>query len=774
MAQREYLRYSSVNSMEKAQKVNALKDLTLDPHLIQDPYDASANVLHRWKTIGSSPEAQSATPEQRSQVASNYFDKVIEPLYGEMHTKYGAPIPTKENWLENAYGAALKYDIDSAYDSHKWKGFYEGTKDFEQMFKTGATLLGGMLKIDKDLFSSSPGHPNYQQDLDSVKEKGFYKTVDQAAHTDPIAGATIDSLQHAISKDKFWTDINPSTSWGQKATSWAVENAMQLPLYTATGGYTRGVIAGALGGEARVPLTMLLSQSERGKTALKLLLNGAEGAMYCYTQADDADKPSQAMSGAIQLAIMGTIFHVKGEKLKLSDAVSPERAEELAENAEKAEMAKKGFVHGDSEALGKEVALSLRGVSLAGGRPLLSNTISKAFNHLAETEGMSPRAARAMIKMDYTNDPASFKSVYITAAWLRSELKGRLLSTLTPADREELTLKLKDRIRASDHLAAAEETETQEQIQKVAQTPTGQQVVKDVGPENYVKSNMAAAQKAAIETAKRPVDEALDIAKRRGEAALTLKTRTRGVGKSRYVSVSPSWEVYAKKQAKAAGFGFDVKKWLDNLPHDEFVKDLHDFFYPKSLTEAGLDDFESGHVANVGSENPNFLAFMYNFKDRMPQVFRDRLRNEFLDTDKVQRWLSGRALDEPQLERYAQGMRAHIDELLTTEKFKAENANVRGDYGNTYRSTYESPDSPTEYQLQLHVETIEKERELIQEMFKGRPQEARQALTTYNILASARAGAFGEGKQATRIQKQSEIDGLLVQLSKGKRVKWEY
>ena len=176
----------------------------------------------------------------------------------------------------------------------------------------------------------------------------------------------------------------------------------------------------------------------------------------------------------------------------------------------------------------------------------------------------------------------------------------------------------------------------------------------------------------------------------------------------------------------------------------------------------------------MGSENPNFLAFMYNFKDRMPQVFRDRLRNEFLDTDKVQRWLSGRALDEPQLERYAQGMRAHIDELLTTEKFKAENANVRGDYGNTYRSTYESPDSPTEYQLQLHVETIEKERELIQEMFKGRPQEARQALTTYNILASARACAFGEGKQATRIQKQSEIDGLLVQLSKGKRVKWEY
>jgi hypothetical protein len=107
MAIREKTKYASFNSMQRTQKVEALKDLSLNPFLIPDPYDASNNVLQRWKTIASSKEAQVATPEQRAQAADNFYEKQILPLYAEMNKQYGAPIPDKSNWRDNAYTSAL-------------------------------------------------------------------------------------------------------------------------------------------------------------------------------------------------------------------------------------------------------------------------------------------------------------------------------------------------------------------------------------------------------------------------------------------------------------------------------------------------------------------------------------------------------------------------------------------------------------------------------------------------------------------------------------------
>jgi len=772
-AQREAVRYASISSMQGSQKIDALKDLTLDPSLLS-PQDAMSNILYRWQKIATSKEAQSATPEQKKEAAGNYFDHVIEPIYGELHRQHNFNMIQKDNWVDNAYTTALKWDIEGAYDTHWRSGLYSGFADLEQMAKTGFEVLGKVAEPIARLNDKMMG-------LKGTK----YSQVEE--NKQAVSGVT-DYLSKVISHDTFWHDINPNTTAGQTARAVALEQLVMLPIYRATGGFTAGTIAGFTGREAAVPLTQLLSRSEIGHTATKLLLNGSEGAVYGYTMSNEKDRASITASGAIQQAILGTIFHTKFGKIKLSEAVPPERAAELAEAAEKAEMATKGWTHGDVDALTKNIVQSFKGVSLAGGRPALSDVLSKAFAHVAEIEGPKTPETLAEMKaqmrenMDPAKgDPVVWKSIYSTARWIESILNGRKLSSLTAADKEEPTAKLKDAIGKSDALAQAEEEETERQIKQAAQTPQGQKVVKEVGAETYVAANKKAAAKAVQEISKRPVDEALDIAKRRADQvknmrrnkeALTIKVRTSGSGKNRMVAISPDWNVYAGKAAKAAGFGSDMKKWLDQLPHEEFAKDLYDFFYPESLKQAGLDTFESEHVKNMGSENPNFLAFMYNFRDRMPPMFRNKLREELIDSDKVTNYLDHGRLDEPQLQRYALGMKAHVDELLTNEKFK--NPNIKGETGNAYRTTYETMDEPTEYQLQLHDETIDAERGLIQEMFSGRPEELQQALTTYNLLASERVDAFIGGNQKLRVQKNAEIDGLLVQLSGGTRVKWEY
>ena len=57
--------------------------------------------------------------------------------------------------------------------------------------------------------------------------------------------------------------------------------------------------------------------------------------------------------------------------------------------AEKAEAAQKGWIHGDADKLAPEVQQAIKGVSLAGGRPLLMDVLGSAFKHVAETENLS-------------------------------------------------------------------------------------------------------------------------------------------------------------------------------------------------------------------------------------------------------------------------------------------------------------------------------------------------------------------------------------------------
>ena len=776
--QREQLRYNSIAALNHQQKLSALKDLSVNPFELQDPQDAVANTLYRWKTIASSPEALKATPEQKQQAASNYYKSVIAPMYERMNQKYGSPIIPEKVWMENAYGSALKYNMDSMYDHHWQSGAYSGFKDFENLIKTGLVMAGGLLRYKTEGIGSV-ADSQYKPNATAFQDMEAY------AKGAPLVGHLIKSINNAISKDSFWQDVNPDTSWGQKATSFLVENAMQLPLYAAVGGFNSGVLEGVIG-KISVPLTKMLSQTERGNTALKLLLNGAEGAMYGYTMGDDNDKVQAATQGAIMQSVLGTIFHFKGKDVKLNEVVPPERAAELEHEAEKAEMGIKGWTHNDTESLGNAASEAMRDSSLAGGRPWLVKVLNTAFGHIAETEGMSRADIREQMQENLKNDPATWKHSYIVSGWLRALLGGRKLTELTEAEKEDFSNKVMDRIRTSDILTQAAGSE--EEIAQAMKTPVGQQVAKDVGKDNYVKANEMAGKRAVRKAAIKPVDEALDIqeakekAKKKTIPTTRMRTSFRGKGADRSVSVGAyqDWKVYAAKhiaQAKAAGFGTNVAAWLKDLPHEEFNKDLYDFFYPKSLKKAGLDMFESGNVKNVGAENPNFLAFMYNLRDRMPPQYREKLYQELVDTAKVQGELNRRAIDRTQLEKYALAMKAHVDELLAAKKY--EDPNIKGEVGNVYRSTYDEgyTGDPTEHQMELHEEVIEHERELLGQMFKGKPQQLREAMTAYNLLAGTRTKAFLAGEQQLRVEQQEAIDKFLVEKSQGTKepyVKWEY
>lgn len=783
-AQREATKYDSISSMERTQKLSVLKDLNTNPFNLE-PYDASNNILQRWKVMASSKESQSATPAQRLEAAGNYYDKIIAPFYGELSKAHGSEIPDRQNWIDNAYTSALKWNMDDAYDSHWRHGLYAGFEDLENSARTGIVILAGlghMVKADWQAGTDDDMSPDGSGDHSEMASKGIYKTFDKNARAMPVVGNVLRSLETAISHDKFWHDINPDTTWGERARSWSAEQAMLLPFFRGSGKLTEGIIAGATGETAAVPLTKLLSQSERGKTALKLLINGSEGAMYGYTMADDGDKNQLMIQGAIQQAILGTIFHTKFGKVKLSEVTSASRTSELGQLAEKAEAAQKGWIHGDADKLAPEVQQAIKGVSLAGGRPLLMDVLGSAFKHVAETENLSHEELNEHIRSVHEGNPAYWNPTFKISAWLRATLGDRKLSTLSPEGRADLSAKFGELLKHAENLTKAETSEVEQQIKRAMETPQGQQVVKDVGKDAYVQSNKQAAARASKEVGQKPIDDALDIAARRGaiikeEAArrrnrdaMTLKTRTSNKG-GRSVSISTDWNVYAAKKAKAEGLG--TAEWLKGLSEHDFQQDLHDFFYPESLKKAGISLFETEHVAGKGSENPNFLAFMYNFRDRMPPIFRKRLEDDFASASRVQDWQGKtRNFGDDDLQRYAHGVLAQMDELLQTEKFKVPN--IKGEVGNFYRSAFDSPDAITTEQAQLHKETIIQERKLITDMFSGKPAEREQALTAYNILAGDRAKAFTGGQHAERLGKQSEIDDLLVKLSKGKLAKWEY
>ena len=88
-------KYTSIDSMNRHDKIEALKNPKLNPYKLANPYDGLANSLHRWKTVANDAVLSHYTEEQKQTVASHYYDQMIAPMYGGMKI---APM-NKELWL---------------------------------------------------------------------------------------------------------------------------------------------------------------------------------------------------------------------------------------------------------------------------------------------------------------------------------------------------------------------------------------------------------------------------------------------------------------------------------------------------------------------------------------------------------------------------------------------------------------------------------------------------------------------------------------------------
>lgn len=837
--QREVQKYKDIDGMTKDQKLDALKDLSVNPFILNDGYDALTNALYRWKTIATSPEAAKLSPQERDQAAENYWRTMLEPIYSQ---KLKATPVSLEIWKKEAYDRALQWNMDTAYDSHWRSGLYTGFKDYENVLHTGLSALAGMIRSEAAAYGQLHGLKTEKKDIPEI----------------PVLDSTVRSVKRASDIDTFWHDINPNITWQEKARAGVTELAMDLPLYKAAGGFNEGLIGG-LTGEAKVPLTQLLSKSHLGATVTKLLLNGGEGAAYGYTMVDPSERKDAWKAGVAQ-AILGTLFSSAGKNFRLKDVVNPARASELGEAEIEANLGTKGFVKHDVEGLRDEAAQALSGISAAGGRPAVLQVIKSALAHLKETEGMSELEIREGIQNHLEKDAPRWKSTFITSAYLRALLgeQGKKFSEFTPADTQELRKHLIDLIQRGEEgmpkvvaqgkgdtvATVAAEKSSRKPIEQVLdaigrrdttslpadlrgskprygyrdklfelkfEDPrdlaayTLSQTTKNKAHDRFLSWYTQHLPEENLKVhAQRVRDFIKNIAKDGNpeEGPITISSQVKEETKRGFkipegdpgrlrirtkygkdavsYSANMEWIAEAKKRVEEAGLKWnsaDISKWLSKdggISHEDFVDDLKEFFYPKALKE--LDPELTWEYKNeeTGKEWPNFLAFMYNYTDQMPKQFAERLSQELEDTQKFERWFDPKQDLEPQKIDYAQGMYAHIQELLASERYKKPNA--LGQIGNVYQTTYQDIKNPTEHQLTLHKETVDAETELLRKMFRGKKNEPalKQALEAYKIMADARKKAFLKGAQSTRIARQADIDRLIVEKSKGSRVPLEF
>ena len=171
----------------------------------------------------------------------------------------------------------------------------------------------------------------------------------------------------------------------------------------------------------------------------------------------------------------------------------------------------------------------------------------------------------------------------------------------------------------------------------LAKDPAAAKMVKPEQIEKMAQQRMAKDQiKAAALAEKRltqnPVKKATSIALRE-KPVPAIKVRTAytkdrfGQPAVRY-DINPDYNVYLRKHmATAKSQGKTLTEFFKDMSDEDFKDDLSKHFYPKGLQKAGV--FFEHQNTREGTQNPNFLAFMYNYTHLMPREFGKNLSNGF-------------------------------------------------------------------------------------------------------------------------------------------------
>ena len=773
--------YASFDNATKDAKISAVKDLSHNPYLFNDPFDGLNNNLWRWSQ--QAPAFASRSNSEREQIASRWYDEQIAPFYAAMK----ADPPSKKEWLDQAWGQALKFDPSQAYHTpliHGLiNGFESGMSSLARSGQTAFSLFGIPLRTYTDALKSPSLAPLagwHNLALNVLNRPSGTSMIGAAlkfGSEAPGLGKLASWDKEAADYFSFWHDITPNRTWTEKASSFIADNALQLPLFIGASKaaemglnlVSRIGEAGASGFPTIANLTKTLGATKTGQFAAKLLTLGGEGLAYGSVSRDLDDK-SGAWKDALNFMAMGSVFSVFGKKASKLIDILPEGSEDHKVMLDAEQVADLGM-QGKRKASPEEILgfhrQNIAGVAAAGGHPAVSAVFEEALHHVRmnEQEGWTPETWIAWIHQHMQGDSVRYHSVFSTVAMMRQWLKdngtsiakideelARGDSKTHDAFMEFLGSQVSQAIdEMGIHVSPVTDSEAERRADQYEKSEQGQQELKGllqngVPPDQAKKQVRAKAvkdQKGFVEKAEdaRNVQGPANVAKTQekmkpAQHEPLLKRQGRYVydkeGKAigYQMSVGFDWKLAAEKASsdkgwkgtKAASDEF-WKNFIslydgDNLDHDSFAQDLKSYFDP--LKNKDLQ-WEKGS----GDDHTNFFGFMYHFRDKLPGPVADKLQEILIESPKIQKILNSRRITEDQLEHFGQAVANHV-EMFMRSKWYLENGERH-----VFRSTKPTIEGNTKWQRDLILDMQKRELRGAGEYFPGRTKAAQQARKAY-------------------------------------------
>ncbi len=539
-------KYHNFNSLKASEKIEAVKDTSLNPFLFEDTSDGLANSMWRWKQ--EAPAFASKSQAEKEAVASRYYDEVLKPLY-----EHGGATPlSKENWLHNAWGTALTYDTKQTYRAPLLKGILEGADSaISEVANVGRTLtnigrmpiVGYADSVKHGDYTGLTGFYNLYVNMHNRVARegvttGIAKTIEDTGEKNVLGFGSSKWLHDIASSEEFWKNVSPEKTFTEKAASFTVENAMLLPLFDGIGEATKLGIGLVKTGTEGVPyiqnLTQVLQASKPGQIAAKMLVHGTEGLIYGDLTKDTEDKKN-AWKDALQFAAFGTLFSLAGGSAKKLTELLPDGAEKEAALTEE-KRAGLGM-QGKREATPEEYLQSYRehiaSVLAAGGRPAVHSILETALAHVAlsEDENISDVDKLHFRQDKMEEDPVGWKSVFANMTIIKQFLarQGWKISELDDSKWADLTGFLDGQVdKAAEemdlHVPEVQEMKARSLLEGYMKTPEGKaeyQAELQKATET-LKGHPGAAQKAPLLAEDAMIKRRIKAVKKAAEAKVVV------------------------------------------------------------------------------------------------------------------------------------------------------------------------------------------------------------------------------------------------------------
>ena len=565
-------------------------------------------------------------------------------------------------------------------------------------------------------------------------------------------GSTADKLQ-------YQTDIVPNQGVIEKATSFITEQALMTPLYMGAA-EGAGLVAKSAGALAPKTLTELLNLSPKGQAAVKLLTVGGEGGLVGITTRPN-DERVDAWKDALAWMAMHTMFSVGTfglgkSSVKLGEILQGKSKEKFERLDNEYRLNSQDMRSQTVEEVQNGAEEKIANTMTAAGvhKPYLDYQQAESMLRKAQEQGLSEKELQKVTDGLIKHDKAYWTDPVAAMKHIRSILGDTNISEIVPGSEEhqELWGKIHDTIAGAathmnTHVAPLQEAAAASAIEQASATPSGKQVLETLKQkikqeyestghppltdEQYTKMAAQTYKESAVGQAKMAEAErkpaVVQAAEGKAEATKITVAKTKAINeaaglmrrretffkdaKGRNIgyslSYSKSYNVYAlekggkSKTLTGAAFNAYLKKYLTDLSPKNFSEDLNDYWLPKILQEENIS-FETELTAE-GKENPNLLAFAWNYKDAMPAPLRSELEKRFAEQPKMQQAVKG-SLKSHHMDYFAETMLAHVDEFFRARSLLKDQYKI-------WRSTAsEEYLKPTQFQmtLQKQVAGLEK------------------------------------------------------------------